>query len=112
MAEDSGEKTEQATDARREEFRKQGNVAHTKELGSAVILLAAAGGVYALGRFFFKNLFDIFNYSFGQNMVTLIRSGNFTDAMRFSAEKGVILIAPVMGIAGVLGVATTIMQTG
>ncbi|MGZ3771655.1 MAG: EscU/YscU/HrcU family type III secretion system export apparatus switch protein, partial [Bdellovibrio sp.] len=46
------------------------------------------------------------------NMVTLIRSGNFTDAMRFSAEKGVILIAPVMGIAGVLGVATTIMQTG
>ncbi|MGZ3792753.1 MAG: flagellar biosynthesis protein FlhB [Bdellovibrio sp.] len=112
MAEDSGEKTEQATDARREEFRKQGNVAHTKELGSAVILLAAAGGVYALGRFFFKNLFDIFNYSFGLNMVTLIRSGNFTDAMRFSAEKGVILIAPVMGIAGVLGVATTIMQTG
>lgn len=112
MAGDSGEKTEQATDARREEFRKKGNVAHTKELGSAIILVAAAGGVYALGRFFFKNLYDIFQYSFGQNMVTLIRTGDFSEAMRFSAIKGVILIAPVMGIAGILGAASSLMQIG
>lgn len=112
MAGDSGEKTEQATDARREEFRKKGNVAHTRELGSAIILVAAAGGVYALGRFFFKNLYEIFQYSFGQNMVALIRTGDFSEAMRFSATKGVILIAPVMGIAGILGAASSLMQIG
>lgn len=112
MADENGEKTEQATDARREEFRKKGNVAHTKELGSAVVLLAAAGGVYALGRFFFKNLFEVFHYAFGQDMVGLVRTGNFTEALRFCSEKMLILIAPVMGIAGLLGVASTLMQTG
>ncbi len=112
MAEENGEKSEQATDARREEFRKKGNVAHTKELGSAVLLLAAAGGVYALSRFFFQNLFEVFQYSFGSHMVVLVREGNFTEAMQFCAVKGLILIAPVMGIAALLGAATSIMQVG
>lgn len=112
MAEENGEKTEQATDARREEFRKKGNVAHTKELASAVLLLAAAGSVYALGRFFFKNIYEIFQYSFGNDMVVLVREGNFTEAMKFCAFKGVILIAPVMGIAGILGAASSLMQVG
>lgn len=112
MAEENGEKTEQATDARREEFRKKGNVAHTKELASAVLLLAAAGGVYALGRFFFKNLYEVFQYSFGNDMVVLVREGNFTEAMRFAAFKGLILVAPVMGITGLLGAASSLMQVG
>ncbi len=112
MAEDNGEKTEDATDARREEFRKQGNVAHTKELGSAIILLVSAGCVYALGRFFFKNIYDMFQYSFGQEMVGLVRHGQFMEALTFCAGKAGILMAPVLGIAGVLGVATSIMQIG
>jgi len=112
MAEENGEKTEQATDARREEFRKKGNVAHTKELASAVILLAAAGGVYALGRFFFKNLYEVFNYSFGTDMVVLVREGKFTEAFRFCGEKAMILMAPVMGIAGILGAASSLLQVG
>lgn len=112
MAEDNGEKTEDATDARREEFRKQGNVAHTKELGSAVVLLVSAGSVYALGRFFFKNIFEIFQYSFGADMVALVRHGEFMEALTFCSAKAGILMAPVLGIAGVLGVATSIMQIG
>ena len=112
MAEENGEKTEQATDARREEFRKQGNVAHTKELASAVLLLAAAGSVYVLGRFFFKNFYDLFQYSFGPDMVQTIREGKFTDAFRMNGEKALILIAPVMGIAGLLGAASSLIQVG
>lgn len=111
-ADENGEKTEQATDARREDFRKKGNVAHTKELGSAVFLLAAAGGVYALGRFFFQNFFEIFQYSFGQQLVVTIREGNFTEALRFCGVKAMILMAPVLGIAGILGAASSILQVG
>ncbi|MFM6930008.1 MAG: flagellar biosynthesis protein FlhB [Bdellovibrio sp.] len=111
MSEDN-EKTEQATDARREEFRKQGNVAHTKELASAVLLLAAAGSVYALGRFFFKNFYELFHYSFGPDMVDTIRHGDFTEAMRINGEKALILMAPVMGIAAILGAASSIVQVG
>lgn len=113
MADDeNGEKTEAATDAKREEFRKQGNVAHTKELGSAALLLAAAGSVYALGRFFFQNLFEAFQYSFGPNMVTMIREGNFQEALMFHSGKALILIAPVAAIAAVLGVVSSIAQIG
>jgi flagellar biosynthetic protein FlhB len=112
MAEEGGEKTEQATDAKREEFRKQGNVANSKELGSAVLLLAAAGSVYFLGRFFLSNIFEIFNYTLGQEMVSLVRDGHFEEAMKFCAVKGLYLIAPVMGAAGVIGAASTIIQTG
>ncbi len=73
-------------------FAKKGNVAHTKELASAVLLLAAAGSVYALGRFFFKNIYDMFHYSFGNDMVVLVREGNFTEAFRFCGEKAIILL--------------------
>lgn len=112
MSDDQGEKTEQATDTRREEFRKQGQVAHTRELGSAAVLLVAAGCVYALGRFFFQNMFEVFNYTFGQDMVKLIREGNPMEAVAFCAGKTAILIAPVMGVAGVIGAASSILQIG
>lgn len=112
MAEDNGEKSEEATDARREEFRKKGNVAHTKELASAVMLLAAAGGVYALGRFFFQNIFEIFQHSFGDDMVQMVREGNFAEAMQYCATKGLILIAPVMLFAGIISAASSIVQIG
>jgi flagellar biosynthetic protein FlhB len=112
MADEGGEKSEQATDARREEFRKQGNVAHSKELASAILLLAAAGGMYAMGRFFFKNFYELFVYSFGPDMVQTIREGNFTEAFHMNGQKAFILIAPVMGIAGLLGAASSIAQVG
>jgi flagellar biosynthetic protein FlhB len=112
MADEGGEKSEQATDARREEFRKQGNVAHSKELASAILLLAAAGGMYAMGRFFFKNFYELFVYSFGPDMVQTIREGNFTEAFNMNGQKAFILIAPIMGIAGLLGAVSSIAQIG
>lgn len=112
MADEGGEKSEQATDARREEFRKQGNVAHSKELASAILLLAAAGGMYAMGRFFFKNFYELFVYSFGPDMVQTIREGNFIEAFKMNGQKAFILIAPVVGIAGLLGAASSIAQIG
>lgn len=112
MSDENSEKTEEATDARREEFRKQGNVAHSKELASAVLLLAAAGSVYFLGRFFFKNFYDLFQYSFGPSMVQMVREGQFTEAFQMNGKTAFILIMPVVGIAGLLGAACSVVQTG
>jgi flagellar biosynthetic protein FlhB len=112
LADEDSEKTEDATDARREEFRKKGNVAQTRELGSALLLLVAAGCIYVLGRFFFQNIFEMFNYSFGDQMVTHLREGDFSEALKFCAAKGFILILPVALIATVLGVASTVAQVG
>jgi flagellar biosynthetic protein FlhB len=112
VAEDQEEKTEQATDARREDFRRRGQVAQTKELASCLLLLASAGGVFVLSRFFFQNLSDVFTYSFGPQLVTTIRSGNFTEALRFSAQKMFVLIAPVMAVAAAISLASTVLQVG
>lgn len=112
MADENGEKSEEATDARREEFRKKGNVAHTKELASAVMLLAAAGGVYALGRFFFQEMYEVFQHSFGDDMVKMVREGNFTEAAKYCGVKAMILISPVLLFAGIIGAASSIVQVG
>lgn len=112
MADEDSERTEQATDTRREEFRKQGQVAHTRELASAFVLLASAGSVYVLSRFFFKNIYELFNFSLGQDMVQLIREGDITDALKVNAFKVLVLSAPVMLAAGIIGAASSIIQVG
>lgn len=112
MAEDQDEKTEQATDARREDFRRRGQVAHTKELASCLLLLAFAGGIYALSRFFFQNIFEIFNYSLGPQLIENIRAGNFTEALVFNGQKTLILIAPVFAIAALIAGISTVVQIG
>lgn len=111
-SEDQGEKTEQATDTKREEFRKKGQVAQTRELASAAVLLVSAGAVYVLSRFFFHNLLEVFNYSFGADMVRLVREGNMMEAMQFSSYKLVVLLAPVFGVAFVVSAASSLVQIG
>lgn len=112
MAEDQEEKTEQATDARREEFRKRGQVAMTRELGTALFFLVAAGLMYVAGRFFLQNFVEIFNRTMGGELITKVRDGNIRDVFSFTSLKMVILLAPVMGIALILGVVSQVAQTG
>ena len=112
MAEDQDEKTEEATQTRREEFRAQGDVAQTKELASAVILLVIAGAVMSLGRYFFSELYELFQYSFGSNMVIASRTGDMFTGLRMAGEKAVVLVLPVFGITLLIGVASSVVQTG
>lgn len=111
-SEDQEEKTEEATQARREEFRKQGNVAQTRELASALFLLVAAGGVYSLGRYFFSQIYDVFHYAFGADMVETIRHGNFAEAGHFVTIKFFTLILPVFGVGLLIALASSVLQIG
>ena len=49
MADDTGDKTEEATPRRRQEAREQGNVPLSKDLSVAVLMLASAGVLMILG---------------------------------------------------------------
>jgi len=112
LAKDQDEKTEQATDTRREEFRKRGQVAVTRELATAVVFLTAAGMLFTLGRFFFQNLSEVFNVSFGLTMLKLVRENQFSDLFFFIGGKIMLLLAPVMIVAMIIGVVTQVLQTG
>jgi flagellar biosynthetic protein FlhB len=112
MAEDQGEKTEEATDQRRQEFRKRGQVPMTRELSTAVFFLAAAGVMYMASRFFLSNVVDVFGRALGPEMVQTVRSGKLTEIVGFFAYKLIILVAPIFLVTMVIGVFSQVIQTG
>ena len=113
MADDGqDDKTEQATDSRREDFRKRGQVAMTRELGTALVFLASAGLLYVLARFFFTNIAEVFNVAFGASMLKFVKAGEYSDLLWFAGGKILLLVSPVMFGTLVIGVASTLVQTG
>jgi len=112
MAGEDQEKTEEATQTRRDEYRKRGQVAQTKELASCLFLIASVGAIYALGRFFMKELYDIFHFAFGNDMVQLIRTGEILEAGKIAGAKMFILIAPILGISFLISAGSTLIQVG
>ena len=111
MADDQ-EKTEDATDQRREEFRKRGQVAQTKELSSVVVLLGSAGMLWFLGRFFLQQLTELLTQSFGQFLVMAARNGEMKEAAIFASKKGLLIAVPFMCIIAILSVVSNVVQTG
>lgn len=113
MAADSdNEKTEEPTDARREEFRKQGQIAHTRELATALMLLGVAGLVTLFGGFYHLQFRELFQFAFGDQLVVFVRSGNFVEASTLVGTKLFILVFPIIAIGAILGTIATVLQTG
>jgi flagellar biosynthetic protein FlhB len=110
--EESGEKSEEATQTRREDFRKRGQVAQTKELASALFILAGLGCVFALSKFFMKEFYDLFTHSYGQDLVEAVRTGSLTHAAQFAGLKFAILLSPILGIAFIISIGSSMIQTG
>lgn len=106
------EKTEEATDAKREDFRKKGQVAQTRELASALFILAASLGIYALSKFFFAELAELFNRSLGSDLVTAARTGSFNELVILTGQKFLLLMAPILGVAFVVAIGSTVAQIG
>lgn len=114
MAEDkdAGEKTEEPTQERRMDFRRRGQVAQTKELASVFMLLGSALLMWLLGKYFVTQLIQVFEYSYGETLVSMIRNGDMMPALKFSATKATLLVLPVIGLAGIFGFASSVLQIG
>lgn len=113
MAEsDSGEKTEEATQQRRDDFRKRGQVAQTRELSSVFLLFGTALAIWALGRFFLLQVSEIFTQSITEFVVTAARSGEYVPAVLFVLKKTAFILLPIFGLLGLLAFASTVLQVG
>jgi len=112
MAEDQEERTEEATQQRREDFRKRGQVAQTRELGSVLVLLSSALVMWFLGRFFLQQISEIITQSLGSFLVDAAREGDYKPAAIFVLKKALMVLAPLLGILGVMSVAATVVQVG
>jgi flagellar biosynthesis protein FlhB len=112
MSEDQGEKTEEATDTRREDFRKRGQVAMTRELSTALFFLFASGLLYVSSRYFMQNILETFNQAMGGDFILKIKEGHIREVLGLIGYRIVVLTGPLFFISLVIGVGSQILQTG
>lgn len=112
MAEAGDERTEEATQTRREEFRRKGQVAQTRELSTALILIVLALCIYGLSKYFIRELFELFEVSFGANLVAAVREGDLARSAWTAGHKLMTLLLPSMGVAMLVSIGSTMAQIG
>jgi flagellar biosynthetic protein FlhB len=112
VAEDQDEKTEEATQQRRDDFRKRGQVANTRELASVLTLLASALLLWFLGRFCLMQVSEILTQSLGPFLVEAARKGDYVPATLFVLKKAVLVAGPFLGILFIMSIASTVVQVG
>lgn len=113
MAEsDQGEKSEEATPQRREDFRKRGQVAQTKELSAVFLLFSSLLMIWLMGRFFLTELFDLFQVVYGEGVHQVHASSDWIPFASFALQKTFVLIAPVGILMWLISFASTVVQIG
>jgi flagellar biosynthetic protein FlhB len=106
------EKSEQATTQRREDFRKGGQVAQSREIGSILILLGVATVFYFLSRQFLEQVANMFSVAFTDQIVAAARSGDIIPAVKLALGKAFYIVGPVFGITLVMGIGASVAQIG
>lgn len=113
MAENNDqEKTEEPTQQRREDFRKRGQVAQTKEFASALFLFSALGMFWLAGSFFLQQVSEVFTLSFSDFLVKSVREGDWISAAGFAVEKVFLITGPIFGFLWVISFASGALQVG
>lgn len=112
MAEESGERTEEATQARREEFRKRGQVAQTRELSSALVLLFAFFLVYFGGRYYLNKVIQLFNTFFVDGVHQSLASNDLKGAVKAAGVLILEFFLPIGVLISAVATLAVIVQTG
>jgi len=111
-SEESGERTEEATQQRREDFRKRGQVAQTRELSAVLLLFTGVMLIWMMSQFFFQQINELFYATLGDDLVVSVRGGDYKHLAGFAIIKMSYIMLPIMGVMWVVGFASTLLQTG
>lgn len=112
MSEDQQERTEEATQQRREDFRKRGQVAQTRELASVFVLLGSALLFWGLGRFCLQQVSELLTYCLGPELIAAAKAQSYAPMLLFIAKKVLLVATPIIGILLILSVSSTVVQVG
>jgi len=115
-SEDEGEeRTEEASQRKREEMREQGRVAKSGELVSALLLLATTGVFYGAASWSFRGLGTLFEASFlelGKTGMQDWTSDTIVGMAQFAFKAFAWIVAPVASAGLVAGLAGNVAQFG
>lgn len=108
----AGEKTEPATEKRREEARQQGDLPKSEDLASVVILLAAILMFRAYGAHLFEQFADYMRFSLSQLMQTEMTMHNSIILINQAMLVSLHCLLPFLAIIGLASVLVDLYQVG
>ena len=106
------EKTEQATPKRLQEMREKGQVAKSREVPSAAILIASLLIFYFLGSAMIKDIMELMEWSFAKTARFELQSGNFNWMLLELFRKGLKIVTPLFVALMAVGLLSNIAQVG
>lgn len=112
MSDESDDKTEEATSTRREEYRKKGQVAQTKELATFMLLFACCVAIWSLGSFLLREASDLFVYVLNHSLADLSKREDYYPIFMVTVQKASYLAGPFFLIFMILGIASSVVQVG
>jgi len=113
--EDLDDKTEEASEHRRAEWKKEGRVSQSRELSSALVLLSVLLAMYAFSSWSMKGMASVFEASLGELREYSQRDWTVStvSSITFFALKSFLLILLPIGVCSfVMAILSTIVQTG
>ena len=113
MAEESfEEKTEQPTPKKREEVRKKGQVAKSKELSSVAVLFSALITLTIFGSYMYNQVTTVITGSFSSMTLKELTIPEFTVFAQNKINVFILTLAPLWGGVVLAAVLSNIMQVG
>nr|WP_320113751.1 flagellar biosynthesis protein FlhB [uncultured Desulfuromonas sp.] len=113
MAEESGqERTEEATSKRREDFRKKGQVAQSKEVNTAALLSLSLLLWYFYGGSFWGQLSWLVSHFWEQCGSLVVTPQSVVQILLFVLQKTALLLSPLFLMVLVVGFFASFLQIG
>lgn len=110
--ENDDEKTEEPSQYRLEESRKQGEVASSRELNSVLLLAGSLLTLIICGMFVYEQFTEYIDWMYLQDFRNIYTKEKFIDVIEKTAWTLVKCVAPSFGASLCLGVMTQFMQIG
>src|SRR4051812_24995357 len=98
MSENDAERTEQPTQKRLEEARKNGQIPRSTDLNAAAVVLIAGGGLHMLGRSMGSNLFDMMRGALTLTRAQALDESSAISMFAASVQQALLACAPILGL--------------
>lgn len=108
----SGEKTEAPTTKKREDARKEGQVAKSQEITTALMLVGMFSLLKFLGPYFVERVLKIFLDVFGMLNMERINLNTASALFNHFSLEVFMILAPIFALAIVVGLVSNIAQVG
>lgn len=112
MAEQSGEKTFDATPHRRQQAREKGQVPYSQDLGSAVLLLVGTSLLWLFGESLSKSIRQVTQRLLSEPLDMVASPDNATSTLLGLSQEIGLTLAPVIGLLMLAAILTGIGQVG